>query len=62
MGRLDAGKRVRVIDEVVLDHIAVCQPGQAVNQDTYLQVVGVVGDDHRCTVETNEKVNVNQGL
>lgn len=33
------GERVRVIDEVALDHIAVCQPGQAVNPDTYLRVM-----------------------
>lgn len=33
------GRRVRVIDGVVLDHIAVTRPGHAANPDTWLQVI-----------------------
>lgn len=33
------GQRVRVIDDVALDHIAVCRLSEAVNQDTYLGVL-----------------------
>jgi len=32
----EAGKQVKYIDDVVLDHIAVCRPTQAANPDTYL--------------------------
>lgn len=35
----ETGDRVRVIDGVSLDHIAVCRPGQAANPDTYLRVM-----------------------
>jgi len=31
-----AGEQVRVIEDVELDHIAVCRPEEAVNPDTYL--------------------------
>jgi len=32
----EAGARIRHIDDVVLDHVAVCRPQQAANPDTYL--------------------------
>jgi len=32
----EAGRQVKHIDDVVLDHIAVCRPTQAANPDTYL--------------------------
>jgi len=32
----EAGRQVKYIDDVVLDHIAVCRPTQAANPDTYL--------------------------
>jgi len=36
----EAGKHVKYIDDVELDHIAVCRPSMAVNPDTYLRVLG----------------------
>ena len=33
------GQRVRFIDDVELDHVAVCRPGRAANPDTYLHVM-----------------------
>lgn len=33
------GRRVRHIDDVELDHVAVCRPEQAANPDTYLSVM-----------------------
>lgn len=43
----ELGKRIRHIDDVVLDHVALCRPGQAANSDTYLQVMAksVAGAD-----------------
>lgn len=35
----ETGERVRYIDDVVLDHVAVCRPQQAANPDTYLAVL-----------------------
>jgi len=35
----EAGARVKHIDDVVLDHIALCRPRQAANPDTYLAVM-----------------------
>ena len=35
----EAGERVKYIDDVVLDHVAVCRPQQAANPDTYLAVL-----------------------
>ena len=35
-----AGKHVKYIDDVALDHIAVCRPSSAANPDTYLSVLG----------------------
>ncbi len=32
----EAGARIRHIDDVTLDHVAVCRPQQAANPDTYL--------------------------
>jgi len=32
----EAGRQVRYIDDVELDHVAVCRPDQAANPDTYL--------------------------
>lgn len=32
----EAGRQVKYIDDVVLDHIAVCRPTQSANPDTYL--------------------------
>ncbi len=32
----EAGRQVRHIDDVELDHVAVCRPGAAANPDTYL--------------------------
>ena len=34
-----AGKSIRYIDDVVLDHVAVCRPEAAANPDTYLSVL-----------------------
>jgi len=36
---LEAGKQVKYIDDVELDHVAVCRPGSAANPDTYLTVL-----------------------
>lgn len=33
------GQTIRVIDDVTLDHIALCRPGQAANPETYLSVM-----------------------
>ncbi|NSW54559.1 MAG: hypothetical protein HPY44_00980 [Armatimonadetes bacterium] len=43
------GREVRVIEEVVLDHVALCRAGHAANADTYLTVMakaaeGLCGD------------------
>ena len=35
----EAGGRVKYIDDVVLDHVAICRPQQAANPDTYLSVL-----------------------
>ncbi|MCD6362072.1 MAG: hypothetical protein J7M38_14540 [Armatimonadetes bacterium] len=35
----EAGRRVRYIDDVELDHVAVCRPEDAANPDTYLAVL-----------------------
>jgi len=35
----EASGRVKYIDDVVLDHVAVCRPQQAANPDTYLSVL-----------------------
>ena len=45
----DAGRQVRHIDDVELDHVAVCRPGAAANPDTYLAALakaaeGVIGE------------------
>lgn len=40
----DAGKSIRVIDDVALKHIAICRPSQAVNPETYLAVTAA-GED-----------------
>jgi len=34
-----AGRRVKFIDDVALDHVAVCRPAAAANPDTYLTVL-----------------------
>ncbi len=35
----EAGGRIKHIDDVVLDHVALCRPQQAANPDTYLSVL-----------------------
>ena len=35
----ELGKRIKHIEDVELDHVALCRPGQAANPDTYLQVM-----------------------
>ncbi len=40
----DAGKPVRHIDDVALDHVAVCRPDAAANPDTYLSVIAKAAD------------------
>ena len=39
------GQAVRVIDDVLLDHVAVCDPDDAVNPDTYLSVMARAAED-----------------
>jgi hypothetical protein len=41
----DFGKRIKHIDDVTLDHIALCRPGQAANPDTYLHVMAKSAGD-----------------
>ncbi len=36
----ESGRQVKYIDDVELDHIAVCRPSSAVNPDSYLSVLG----------------------
>jgi len=40
----DAGRQVRHIDDVELDHVAVCRPGGAANPDTYLAALAKAAD------------------
>jgi len=40
----EAADRIRVLDDVVLDHIALCRPGQAANPETYLGVMSKAAD------------------
>jgi hypothetical protein len=35
----ELGKRIKHIDDVVLDHVALCRPSEAANPDTYLAVM-----------------------
>lgn len=46
----EAGRHIRHIDDVELDHVAVCRPDQAANPDTYLAALakaanGVIDED-----------------
>lgn len=41
----EAGRQVRHIDDVELDHVAVCRPEQAANPDTYLATLAKAADD-----------------
>ncbi|MGD9495698.1 MAG: hypothetical protein AB7Y46_05245 [Armatimonadota bacterium] len=46
----EAGREVRHIDDVELDHVAVCRPGAAANPDTYLAILakaaeGVIAEE-----------------
>lgn len=38
------GARIKHIDDVVLDHVALCRPEQAANPDTYLAVMAKAAD------------------
>jgi len=38
-GTDEDGERVRFIDDVELDHVALCRPGRAANPDTYLRAI-----------------------
>lgn len=40
----EAGKHVKYIDDVELDHVAVCRPSSAANPDTYLTVLAKAAD------------------
>lgn len=40
----EAGRQVRYIDDVELDHVAVCRPGAAANPDTYLAALAKAAD------------------
>ncbi len=40
----EAKKQVKYIDDVALDHIALCRPEQAANPDTYLTVLAKAAD------------------
>lgn len=40
----EAGRRIRHIDDVELDHVAVCRTGAAANPDTYLSVLAKAAD------------------
>lgn len=40
----EAGRPVRYIDDVELDHVAVCRPGAAANPDTYLAALAKAAD------------------
>lgn len=41
----EVGRQVRHIDDVVLDHVAVCRPEQAANPDTYLATLAKAAED-----------------
>ena len=41
----EAGRQVRHIDDVELDHVAVCRPEQAANPDTYLATLAKAAED-----------------
>ncbi|MFQ6098053.1 MAG: hypothetical protein ACE5O2_10040 [Armatimonadota bacterium] len=53
----EVGKRVKHIDDVVLDHVALCRPGHAVNPDTYLHVMAksVDADEERQPLPTGRE-------
>lgn len=40
----EAGETIRIIDDVVLDHVALCRPGMAANPDAYLAVMAKAAD------------------
>lgn len=40
----EAGRQVRHIDDVELDHVAICRPEAAANPDTYLQTLAKAAD------------------
>jgi methyl-accepting chemotaxis protein len=41
----EAGRQVRHIDDVELDHVAVCRADQAANPDTYLETLAKAAED-----------------
>lgn len=41
----EAGRKVKYIDDVALDHIALCRPSQAANPDTYLTALAKAADE-----------------
>jgi len=53
----EAGARIKHIDDVVLDHVALCRPQQAANPDTYLAVMAKAAESvahHQPPLEEDE--------
>ena len=53
-----AGARIKHIDDVVLDHVALCRPERAANPDTYLAVMAKAAEaiaEQRRVPETSEE-------
>lgn len=57
-----AGGQVRLIDDVELDHIALCRPEQAANPDTYLAVLAKAAEEVTDTPPTEEQHSFIQWL
>lgn len=57
-----AGGQVRLIDDVELDHIALCRPEQAANPDTYLAVLAKAAEEVTEAAPTGEQHSFIQWL